>query len=186
MFVVGCPTLYFMSTHLAAFPWSLSIPFSLLFAAESMRDRPRARIIAVLLALICLSHLLSGMMTLLCTGLAHLVIAPPRPANIASHLGWLGVIVLVLAPRHALPLNLPLNPAQVNARRLGIVTLCALVLGTELAYPLYAYLGPMQKLQFPYRFMFLASILASIALAIQLNEAHGSAGASSPASRRYC
>ena len=235
MFVVGCPTLYFMSTHLAAFPWSLSIPFSLLFAAESMRDRPRAHIIAALLALICLSHLLSGMMTLLCTGLARLVIAPPRPANIASHLGWLGgivlglalaaffvypavsqmalinpagweqgfnwrrcfalplvsqfvhgtywfgvqwpfallclgVIVLVLAPRHASPLNPPLNPAQVNARRLGIVALCALVLGTELAYPLYAYLGPMQKLQFPYRFMFLASILASIALAIQLNE----------------
>ena len=235
MFVVACPTLYFMSTHLAAFPWSLSIPFSLLFALESMRDRPRARVIAVLLALICLSHLLSGMMTLLSTGLARLVIAPPRPANIKAHMVWLGgivlglalaaffvypamtqmalinpngweqgfnwrrcfalplvsqfvhgtywfgvqwpfallslgLILLVLLPRSTRPGLQTLNPAQVSARRIGIVALCALVLGSELAYPLYAYVGAMQKLQFPYRFMFVASILASIALAIQFNE----------------
>jgi hypothetical protein len=235
MFVVACPTLYFMSTHLAAFPWSLSIPFSLLFAAESMRERARARIVALLLALICLSHLLSGMMTLLSTGLARLIVAPPRAANLRAHAAWLGGIVLglalaaffvypavsqmalinpegweqgfnwrrcfalplvsqfvhgtywfgvqwpfallslglvllVLLPRTTRPGLQALNPAQVGARRIGIVALCALLLGSELAYPLYAYVGAMQKLQFPYRFMFVASILASIALAIQLNE----------------
>ncbi|WP_312513845.1 hypothetical protein [Massilia sp.] len=236
MFVVACPTLYFMSTHLAAFPWSLSIPFSLLFAAESMRDKPRARVIAALLCLICLSHLLSGMMTLLCTGFARLIVAPPRPSTWPAHLTWLGGIVLGLALAaffvypavtqmalinpagweqgfnwrrcFALPLvsqfvhgtywfgvqwpfallclglvllvllprsvrataTQPLSPGLVTARRIGWVALCALLLGSELAYPLYAYIGAMQKLQFPYRFMFVASILASIALAIQLSE----------------
>lgn len=235
MFVVACPTLYFMSTHLAAFPWSLSIPFSLLFAAESMRERPRARVIAVLLALICVSHLLSGMMALLCTGLARLIVAPPRPSNLGAHAAWaggvvlglalaaffvypavtqmhlinpsgweegfnwrrcfalpvvsqflfgtywfgvqwpfalvsLGLIVLVLAPRSSRLPGLSSSPGLVDARRIGIVAACALLLGSELAYPLYALLSPMQKLQFPYRFMFLASLLASIALAMQLSE----------------
>jgi hypothetical protein len=231
MFVVGCPTLYFMSTHLAAFPWSLSIPFSVLFAAESVRDKPRAHHIAVLLCLICLSHLLSGMMALLCVGLARLVFMPPRPRTLGAHAVWLGgallglslaaffiypaltqmhlinpagweqnfdwrrcfslpfisqflfgtywfgiqwpfaavclgITLLVLVPRTPLPQS----TGQRNAKRLAIVALCAFVLGSELAYPLYALLSPMQKLQFPYRFMFLASILASIALMIHLNE----------------
>ncbi len=231
VFVVSCPTLYFMSTHLAAFPWSLSIPFSLLFAAESIRDKPRARHLAILLALICLSHLLSGMMTLLCVGLARLIFAPPHPRTLAGHATWLGGVVLGLALAaffiypaltqihlinpagweenfnwrrcFALPLvnqflvgtywfgvqwpfslaclgiilvvllprmPLPLTAGGRNARRLAIVALCALALGTELAYPLYALLSPMQKLQFPYRFMFLASILGSIALVLHLNE----------------
>lgn len=231
MLVVSCPTLYFMSTHLAAFPWSLSIPFSLLFAAESIRERPRARHLAVLLCLICLSHLLSGMMTLLATGLARLAFAPPRRANLHAHAVWLGGVVLGLALAaffvypaltqihlinpvgweegfnwrrcFSLPFvsqfvsgtywfgvqwpfslaclglilvvllarpALPGSAATVTAHRLGLVALCAFVLGTELAYPLYAWLSPMQKLQFPYRFMFLASILVSTALAIQLCE----------------
>lgn len=231
IFVAGCPTLYFMSTHLAAFPWSLSIPFSLLFAAESIRDKPRARHLAVLLCLICLSHLLSGMMTLLCVGLARLFFVPPRPRTLPDHAAWLGGVVLGLAlaaffiypaltQMHlinpvgweenfnwrrcfALPVVnqflvgtywfgvqwpfslaclgiilivlLPRMPAPLgagarNARRLAIVALCALALGTELAYPLYALLSPMQKLQFPYRFMFLASMLGSVALMLHLNE----------------
>ena len=235
MFVVACPTLFFMSTHLAAFPWSLSIPFSLLFALESMRDKPRARVLAPLLALICLSHLLSGMMTILCTGLARLIVFPPRAHTIRDHAAWLGGIVLglalaaffvypavtqmqlinpdgweqgfnwrrcfalplvsqfvhgtywfgvqwpfsllclglvllVLLPRSVRAGAQPLTPGMVKARRLAWVALCALVLGTELAYPLYATLGPMQKLQFPYRFMFVASLLASIALVMQLGE----------------
>ena len=231
MFVAGCPTLYFMSTHLAAFPWTLSIPFSIMFAAESVRDKPRARYIAVLLCLICLSHLLSGLMVLLCTGLARLVVVPLRPRMLTLHAPWLGGIVLGLAlaaffvypaltqmhlinpagweenfnwrrcfalpfvsqflfgtywfgvqwPFSIVCLGItllvlvprsppPFSPRQRNAKRLAIVALCALALGSELAYPLYALLPPMQKLQFPYRFMFLASILSSIALMIHLNE----------------
>lgn len=231
MFVVSCPTLYFMSTHLAAFPWSLSIPFSVLFAAESIRDKPRMRHIAVLLCLICLSHLLSGLMALLCVGLARLIFVPLQRRTVGFHAVWVGGIVLGLAlasffiypaltQMHlinpagweqnfdwrrcfALPVvsqflfgtywfgiqwpfaavclaitllvllprtPLPLNAGQLNAKRLAIVSLCAFVLGSELAYPLYALLPPMQKLQFPYRFMFLASILSSIALMMHLNE----------------
>lgn len=231
MFVVSCPTLYFMSTHLAAFPWSLSIPFSVLFAAESVRDKPRVRHIGVLLCLICLSHLLSGLMALLCVGMARLIFVPLRARTVSVHAAWLGGVVLGLAlasffivpaltQMHlinpagweqnfdwrrcfALPFvsqflfgtywfgiqwpfaavclcitllvlvprtPLPLNASQLSAKRLAIVSLCAFGLGSELAYPLYALLPPMQKLQFPYRFMFVASILSSIALMIHLNE----------------
>jgi hypothetical protein len=231
MFVLACPTLYFMSTHLAAFPWSLSIPFSLLFAAESIRDKPRAGRIAVLLCLICLSHLLSGMMTLLCVGLARLFYVPLGPKGVKGHAAWiagvmlglalasffiypaltemqlinpagweenfnwrrcfalpvvshflfgtywfgvqwpfalvcLGITLLVLVPRTPLPRNAD----QRSAQRLAIVALCALFFSSELAYPLYALLPSMQKLQFPYRFMFVASILSSIALMIHLYE----------------
>jgi hypothetical protein len=56
------------------------------------------------------------------------------------------------------------------ARRLAIVALAALALGSELAYPLYTVFTPLHKLQFPYRFLFLATILAGIAFVIQLNE----------------
>ena len=232
VFVACTPALFFMSTHLAGFPWTLSIPFSLLFAIESIRDKPRARYIAVLLCLICLSHLLSGMMTLLATGLARLVFAAPKRHNLAANAAWLGGVVLGLAlaafflypalsQMHlinpagwkddfvawercfALPVvtsivfgihwfgvqwvfaslclgiilvvllprsQLPRTAGEVSARRLGFVALCALLLGTDLAYPLYALLPPMEKLQFPYRFVFLASVLASVALAIRLNE----------------
>jgi hypothetical protein len=231
MFVVGCPTLYFMSTHLAAFPWSLSIPFSILFAAESVRDKPRVHHIALLLCLICLSHLLSGMMALLCVGLARLIYVPLQRRTLGAHATWLCGVVLGLAlaaffiypaltemhlinpagweqnfdwrrcfslpfvsqflfgtywfgiqwPFAAVCLAItllvlvpripsPLTAGQRNAKRLAIIALCAFAFGSELAYPLYALLPPMQKLQFPYRFMFLASILASIALMIHLNE----------------
>lgn len=59
---------------------------------------------------------------------------------------------------------------QLTARRLAIVALVALAFGSELAYPLYAGLGALQKLQFPYRFMFLATLLGSIAFVIHLHD----------------
>jgi hypothetical protein len=96
-FVVGGPFFYFLSTNLGAFPWTLGIPFCVLFAAESVRERPRTLIVAILLSLICLSHLLSGLMTLCATGLARLVLDFPSRRTIAGHINWGCGIVLGLA-----------------------------------------------------------------------------------------
>lgn len=233
-FVLACPVPYFVATSVGAFPWLLSLPFSVLFIAESTRTRPRPARIAVYLGLICLSHLLSALMALACAGLARLVFAFPRHRQaITDNLYWAGGIVLGLGlagffvypavtqlhlvnpggwvsganfdwrRAFALPtftfaqygfrwfaIQLPYalialvlcllvvsrlagatdTRGKVFAQRLGWVGLAALVLGSELAYPLYALLGPMQKLQFPYRFVFIALLLANIALLIQLNE----------------
>lgn len=57
-----------------------------------------------------------------------------------------------------------------DAWRLAVGALAALALGSELAYPLYALLGPMQTLQFPFRFLPLAAILAGIAFVLHLCE----------------
>lgn len=233
-FVVACPVLYFVTASVGAFPWALSLPFSVLFIAESTRTAPRPVRLAVFLGFICLSHLLSGLMALLCVGLARLVFAVPnnRPA-IAGYLKWaagvllgLGLVGFFLYPAvsqlhlintngwveganfdwrraFALPtftfakygfrwfaiqgpyalIALALSilivsplagaadtPGKLFARRLGYVAIAALVLGSELAYPLYAVLSPLQKLQFPYRFVFIALLLANIALVIQLSE----------------
>lgn len=232
MFVVACPLLYFLSTHMAAFPWSLSLPFSVLFVAESSQDRPRPHRLAILLCLICLSHLLSGLMTLLCTGLGRLIFAFPNRRTLPGHVAWGIGVVLGLAlsaffiypamtqmnlitptgwttgsfdwrkcfifptfsllhhPLHWFAIQWPLallalalaaigavqgrygvlNPRQEQARRIAIIALAAVAFGTELAYPLYAGVSAMQKLQFPYRFVFLASILGSVALVIHLCE----------------
>lgn len=232
MFVVSCPLLYFLSTHMAAFPWSLSLPFSVLFVAESSRDEPRPHRLAVLLSLICLSHLLSGLMTLLCTGLGRLIFAFPNRRTLPGNIAWAIGVALGLAlsaffvypavtqmnlitptgwttgsfdwrkcfifptfsllhhPLHWFAIQWPLallalamavvgvvqrrfgtlNARQVQAQRIAIIALAAVAFGTELAYPLYASLASMQKLQFPYRFVFLASILGSVALVIHLCE----------------
>ena len=229
MFVVGCPLLYFLSAYLAGFPWSLSIPFSLLFAIESTRDRPRPHILAPLLCLICLSHLLSGLITLLCTALARLLFAFPGRNTIQGHLSWaagvilgfalsaffvypaltqmhlitpsgwtegngfdwrrrfifpiftsvhwfaiqwpfavltLGMVILVMSLKD----NKAPTPMGIQAHRLALIGVAAMLFATELAYPLYAAISPLQKIQFPYRFIFLACILANLALAIQLAE----------------
>jgi hypothetical protein len=232
MFVVACPLLFFLSTHMAAFPWSLSLPFSVLFVAESSRDEPRPQRLAVLLCLICLSHLLSGLMTLLCTGLGRLIFAFPNRRTLPANLAWAGGVVLGLAlsaffvypavtqmglitptgwtdgsfdwrkcfifptfsllhhPLHWFAIQWPLallalamaifgmrqrrygalNPRQVQAQRIALIALAAVAFGTELAYPLYAGIGAMQKLQFPYRFVFLACILGNVAFVIHLCE----------------
>lgn len=57
-----------------------------------------------------------------------------------------------------------------DAWRLAVSALAALALGSELAYPLYALLRPMQTLQFPFRFLPLAAILAGIAFVLHLCE----------------
>jgi uncharacterized membrane protein len=232
-FMLLCPVLFFVTASVGAFPWALSLPFSVLFVAESVRDKPRPAWLAVLLSLICLSHLLSGLMALAAVGLGRLAFAWPNRANVAGHRDWAAGVVLglglpafflfpALTQLHlinpdgwvdganfdwrrafALPtvtfaryglrwfaIQLPLaamalvlclvvllpvrgsgaTRGQMFARRLGWVAVAALALGSELAYPLYALLTPLQKLQFPYRFVFLALLLANLALVIQLNE----------------
>lgn len=232
-FVVFCPVLFFLSAQMAAYPWALSLPFSILFVRESVHDDPRRTRVAMLLALLCLSHLLSALIALLATGVGRLILHVPARHNLLRHVNWLLGVVLGLAlaaffvypaltqlglinpegwtgganfdwrrafafptftfmqyglrwaaiqwPFALLALALCLlvllarrpelpTPGQLLARRFAIVALAALVLGSELAYPLYAVLPPLQKLQFPYRFVFIATILASIALVLHLNE----------------
>lgn len=231
-FVVFCPVLFFLSAQMGAFPWTLSLPFSVLFVKESTRDEPRPAWIAVLVALLCLSHLLSALIALLATGAARLLLHVPARHNLLKHAGWLFGVFLGLAlaaffvypavsqlslinpegwtgganfdwrrafafptfsflqyglrwptiqwPFALLTLALcllvllarrgPATPNTVLARRFAVTALAALVLGSELAYPLYALLEPLQKIQFPYRFVFVAAILASIALVLHLLE----------------
>jgi hypothetical protein len=233
-FIIACPVLYFVATSVGAFPWALSLPFSVLLVAESTRTEPRPVRIAIFLCLICLSHLLSALMALACVGVARLVfVFPNTQRNVKAQLHWVAGVVLgmglasfflypavtqlhLVSPggwvdgtnfdwrrAFALPtltlaqygfrwfaIQLPYallalvlcilvlsplagdtdTPGKVFAKRLGWVALVALALGSELAYPLYAILSPMQKLQFPYRFVFLALLLANISLVIQLNE----------------
>lgn len=233
-FILTCPVLYFVTTSVGAFPWALSLPFSVLFVAESTRERPRLARLAILLSLICLSHLLSALMALACVGLARLFFAfPNKRTAIVDHLAWVVGVVLglglagffiypaitqlhLVSPNgwvdgtnfdwrraFALPtftlaqygfrwfaIQLPYalialllcilavaplggiddTPGKVLAKRIAWVAIAALALGSELAYPLYAVVGPLQKLQFPYRFVFVAMLLANIALVIQMNE----------------
>jgi len=232
-FIVFCPVLFFLAAQMAAYPWTLSLPFSILFIRESVRDEPRPARLAILLALLCLSHLLSGLIALMATGVGRLVLHPPARHNLVRHGAWLLGVVLglglaaffiypavtqlglinpqgwtggdnfdwrrafafptftfmqyglrwaaiqwpfavfalamcllvLLAKKAAMP-----TPGQVLARRFAVVALAALALGSELAYPLYALLPPLQKIQFPYRFVFVATILASIALVLHLYE----------------
>ncbi len=232
-FVVACPALYFVAAYVGAFPWALSLPFSVLFAVESTREQPRPGRLAILLCLVCLSHLLSGLMTLASVGLARILFTSASPRGAAAHLRWgagcalgLGLAGFFLYPAitqlhlinpdgwvqgvnydwrraFALPtityflhgfrwftIQVPFalialalcvlalspaagpadTPGKILAGRLAWIAAAALALGSELAYPLYAAIAPLRKLQFPYRFLFLALLLANLALVIQLNE----------------
>jgi len=230
IFVLACPPLYFLATQMAAFPWVFSMPFSVLFVAETIRERQRPTRLAVLICLICLAHLLSGLMTLFATGLARLIFAFPNRHNLREHLrwglgvalglalsafflypaitqldlitpsGWLGPFdwhrgfvfplftylrygLLWIGPQIPFPflavglamltlfprMPIPDREAGLTARRLAIVSLVSLAFASELAYPMYANVSALHKLQFPYRFMFLACVLAAIAFVIHLN-----------------
>jgi hypothetical protein len=231
LLVVASPALFFLSTQIAGLPWTLSIPFSVLFLIESIRPVPRTTRIALLLAAVCLTHLLSGLMALCCAGLGRVLFFPPRRETLMSHghlavgiilglglsgfflfpalsqlnlinpggwtdhptLNWknsflfpigtwlvhgirwftvqwvLPALALAMCVFVLLPQTQCNGPAGKRARQLAILGIVALALGSELAYPLFKYLAPMRKLQFPYRFVFIGSVLASIALALHLN-----------------
>jgi len=232
-FVLASPPMFFLATQMSAFPWVLSFPFSIWFILESLRQRPRPARLAMLIALVSFSHLLSAMMTLLCTGFALLFLVPWNRDAIRRHLAWGGgvalglcltafffypaitqlglitpegwtngasydwrrafafpvvtyfqyglkwfgpqlpfpMLVLLMAGLALLPLKAAApTPSHSTARKLAVVALIALALGTELAYPLYVVLTPLHKLQFPYRFLFLAALLAAMALALRVHE----------------
>lgn len=229
LLVAACPAVYFIATNGGAFPWSLALPWCLLFVVESIRDRPRVAHVAVLLALICLSHLLSALAVLLCIGVARLLFAPPARHAWFAHRRWTTGVALGLAlagffvvpavggqglinaaawtaepsldwrrafafplftwrqygikwltfqwllPVSALLLALaaawlvrhvaePVERVRASGRLLLVAAL-ALALSSELAYPLYAAIPPLQKLQWPYRFVPLAMVLATLAYA---------------------
>jgi hypothetical protein len=231
--VVTCPALFFISTHYGAFPWVMSTPFCILFAWESTRDRPDPIRIGMWLACISLSHLLSGLMILMCTGGARLIFSFPSRRTLAGHFKWIvGVIWgICLTAYFILPaltqqnlinpsawtddpmldwhrsfafptftywrfgirwfsLQWPLpifallmcvlvlvicrrkaglegsNTTEPIANRLAIMALVGLVCSSEFAYPLFAILPPLQKLQWPYRFVVLSVVLSTLAFAI--------------------
>jgi hypothetical protein len=230
--VVSGPPLFFISTHMGLLPWTLGIPFSVLFVMESTRERPRPAVIALLLGLTCLSHILSGLMALCCAGLSRVVLTRLGRPSIGATLAWgMGIIVGLglasffiypaITQLHLINPNgwtsdrtfdwrtsmlfptftyvrfgarwmsyqwpLPLivfgmtlfvllnrsarTPAERQALpiRLAVAAMSALALGSELAYPLYAVLPPLQKLQFPYRFLPLAAVLGTLAFVLHLH-----------------
>lgn len=230
-FIVAGPLVYFLSVQVGAFPWTLSLPFSILFAIESTRERPRIARLALLMCAICLSHLLSGLITLCCVALARLAFAFPNRSTLPGHVRWgagvaLGIalsaffIYPAISQQHLInpagwvdgegvwrkayvlpvftvhlglrwfaiqwPLGLAVaativlalwpirgaqpTPANTLARRLSFMAVAAFIFSTEIVYPLYELLEPLRKIQYPYRFLFIAGLLANIALLIRLGE----------------
>jgi hypothetical protein len=230
--LVTCPALFFLSTQYGAFPWVMSTPFCILFALESSKDRPDPIRSAIWLSLICLSHLLSGLIVLMCTAGARLIFRFPTRGTLADNFQWiLGVILgLCLAAFFVYPaitqqnlinpsawtndptldwhpsfafstftylrygvrwflIQWPLpifallmcllvlvitkknaalgrvEPGGALPLRLGIIALVGLACSSELAYPLFDILPPLQKLQWPYRFVILSIVLGSLAFA---------------------
>lgn len=239
LLLASCPILFFLSTHYGALPWVMATPFFILFALESIKDRPLPQRLALWFGLICITHVLSGLMALLSTGLARLFFAPPLRQALRGHLAWgcgsvLGMALAAFYLYPALTLQDLVNPAAwtddptldwhrafafplltyfqygfrwfsiqwplpllalamsaivllltrpaaagrpaggapddadpgTMARRLAGIALAALLLGSELAYPLYAHVAPLQKLQWPYRFVVPGMVSATLAFAL--------------------
>lgn len=225
-----CPAVFFLAMEGGALPWAMAIPLCVLFVLESIKDQPRVAKTAILLSLVCLTHLLSGLIVLLCVGGARLIFAFPGRGSWASNLRWAGAVVLGIAlagffvypavtqqglinpgawtadlslnwnrsfafpvvtwwryglqwftfqwalPVLALAFSLVViallrrwsaqyraDAVHERAWRLVLVALSALVLSSELSYPLFALVAPLQKLQWPYRFIPLALALSSLA-----------------------
>jgi len=96
LFVAASPMLYFMATHQASYPWVLSMPFGLLFAWESAQEKPHWFRLAIPLSLLCLTHLLSTLILLLCVGCGRLLAGGPRRRMIRGHAQWLCICLLGL------------------------------------------------------------------------------------------
>lgn len=236
LLAITSPALFFLSTHYVALAWVLAQPFVLLFAAQSLKDKPDPFLVAITIALVCLAHTLSALMILLAVGGARFVIWLPGRASVDTHLRWvtgtavgLGLSAFYLYP--ALTLQALINPggwtedptldwrrafafpvatylqygfrwfsiqwplpllalsmmafvwlysrrsrASRNdepaalARRLATVALVGLVLSSELAYPLYASIAPLQMIQWPYRFVVQSLVLATVAVGLLLSQ----------------
>lgn len=233
IFIVTCPALFFLSTHTGAFPWVMAMPLCMLLALESCRDKPDFGKVAVWVCLVCLTHLLSGLMSLMCVGVSRLLFSFPSRRTLQGHLQWVGGIILGLSlaafflypaisqqgyinpsgwtsdasldwhrgfafpifsyfkygprwflwqwpiPAFTLALcglvfwitkggerSAAVARQNLLACRLATIALVGLIFSSEIAYPLFAVLPPLQKLQFPYRFVFPAMLLATFALCI--------------------
>jgi hypothetical protein len=77
----------------------------------------------------------------------------------------MAVIVLISRSRTRMPGTMFSDD---TAYRLAVTGAIALALGSELAYPLYTYIGAMEKVQFPYRFLPMGALLTSSALVLHL------------------
>lgn len=233
LLVVISPSFLFVSTHMGLLPWTLGVPLSIWFILESLRQRPRIAVLAILLCLVCLSHLLSALMALCCAGPSRLILNGLARRSLGTHITWgvgltigLGLSAFFVYPAvtqlslinpdgwtsnrtfdwHASMMFPTFTYARFGARwmafqwffpvvvlamalfvvfspktgsgsrnentafRYAIASLVAFGLGSELAYPLYTYLSPLQKLQFPYRFLPIAAIMSAIAFVLHLNE----------------
>lgn len=231
--VQSLPLFFFLTAYYGALPWVFALPFALLFANESARMTPRAHWLAVWLALLTLSHILSALMLLITVALgAVTLVFQDRSRGIEFFLRWLvgvGIGLLLCAPylfpavtqQHlitpagwtadptldwrrsfafplvsyltygfrwfALQWPFPLitvgmalsallltrrmsnNESTTVARALAIFALVALLFSSELAWPLYAYLPVLEKIQWPYRFVAPAMLCAGLSLAIVLS-----------------
>lgn len=231
--IQSLPLLFFLTAYYGALPWVFAAPFALLFASESARVSPRVHRLAIWLALLTLTHILSALMLLITLAFSAavqglrdraLVTAyVPRwlagvsigllicsfylfPAVTQQHLitpsGWTADPTLDWRRSFAFPLltyitygfrwfalqwpfpliaagmaasalllarKLPADDSAALARALAIFALVALFLSSELAWPLYAYLPPLEKIQWPYRFVAPAMLCAGLSLAIVLS-----------------
>lgn len=89
-----CPAVYFLTMDGGAFPWGMAIPFCVLFVLESVKDRPNIAKLAVLLSLTCLTHLLSGLVVLMCVGLGRVLFAFPNRRTLPDNLRWAAGVTL--------------------------------------------------------------------------------------------
>lgn len=231
--IQSLPLLFFLAAYYGALPWVFAAPFALLFASESGRVVPRVHWLAVWLALVTLSHVLSALMLLVAIGFSGVVQGVRDRSRVTTYFSrWLagvGVGLLLCSPylfpavtqQHlitpegwtadptldwrrsfAFPLvsyftygfrwfalqwpfplvsagmavsalllarKLPANDSATLARALATFALVGLLLSSELAWPLYAYLPPLERIQQPYRFVTPAMLCAGLSLAIVLS-----------------
>ena len=227
------PLFFFLNTYYGALPWVFSAPFLLLFANESARSAPSVYRLAIWLALLTLSHILSALMILITIGLSGAVLALQDRSRLAGFFprwlagvslglmlcsaylfpavtqqslitpaGWTADPTLDWRRAFAFPLvsyftyglrwfalqwpfplitgamagsalllawKLPVDSSTFAAKTLAVFALVALILSSELAWPLYVYFAPLEKVQQPYCFVVPAMLCSGVALAIVLS-----------------
>lgn len=105
--IQATPMLIFLESYYAALPWVFASPFIVFFVSESTKDNPSPMKLAIHLALLTLSHILSAMMILISIGLASVLSLVGRPSQekLRRSIQWLtGVTIgLLLTSFYLLP-----------------------------------------------------------------------------------